>query len=395
MPAPSSPPGLAALDWLNFFVATLQTGFGPFIAGYLTAGRWTQAEIGIALGVGTAATVLSQVPAGALVDAMRSKVRAALIATLLIAGSAVLFALRPERWPVMIAEVLHGFASCMLAPAIAAATLALVGREGFAGRIGRNARFAGLGNAAGALAMGLAGTLAGSRMVFWLAAALAVPSVGALCSLPRAPPAAAPAAHRAGPWRAMLDGQLALFALCVALFHLCNAALLPLAAGILTKRAGSAANLLIAACIVGPQVVVAALSPAIALGAERWGRRPVMLAGFAALPLRALIFAARPGPDIIVAAELLDGVSAATFGVLLPLVAADLTRGSGRFNLCLGILGLAVGVGATLSTVLGGWLASDAGTGTAFLALAGAGAAAVVAVAVAMPETRWVAAPQG
>ena len=142
---PGAPPdraGLRALDWLNFFVANLQTGFGPFIAVYLTTQKWTQGEIGVALSVGSAATLLAQVPAGALVDAMPRKRLAAALALALVGLSAALLAVWPERLPVMLEEALHGFASCVLVPAIAAITLNRVGRRAFAERLGRNARFA-------------------------------------------------------------------------------------------------------------------------------------------------------------------------------------------------------------------------------------------------------------
>jgi MFS family permease len=397
-----SPPDLPGLDWLNFFVATLQTGFGPFIAVYLTGNKWTQASIGLALGVGTAVGVLSQVPAGLLVDAIRRKRAAVLAGILLVAASAVLLALWPARLPVMSAQALHGFASCMVAPAIAAVSLGLVGRAGFARRVGRNARFAALGNAAGALLMGVCGTLLDSRAVFWLAALLAAPALVALRMLRagKAPDTAAePVPSRGSAWHLLADRRLLTFAGCVVLFHLCNAALLPLAGGALTMRAGDVANLLIAACIIGPQIVVAVLSPAVATAAERWGRRPIMLLGFAALPLRAAVFAGSGDPTVVVAAQLLDGVSGAAFGVLLPLIAADLTAGSGRFNLCLGLLGLATGLGATFSTIIAGWLATEASVHTAFLVLSAAGVAAVFAVALAMPETRgagaWRTAPPG
>ncbi len=347
--------------------------------------------------------MLSQVPAGLLVDAIRNKRAVVFASTLLVAASAVLLAVWPARLPVMSALALHGFASCMLAPAIAAVTLALTGPAGFAGRIGRNARYAALGNAGGALLMGVCGTVLGSRAVFWFAAVLAAPALAALRGLGRAVAAQAAPAPVAAPgsvWHLLADRRLLIFAGCVLLFHLCNAALLPLAGGALTMRAGDAANLLIAACIIGPQIVVALLSPTVAAKAERWGRRPVMALGFAALPLRAAIFAATANPTLIVAAQLLDGVSAAAFGVLLPLIAADLTRESGHFNLCLGLAGLAVGVGATFSTILAGWIATDLTLHAAFLALAGAGLAAVAAVGFAMPETRtparaWRAAPPG
>jgi MFS family permease len=111
---------LRALDWLNFFLANVQTGFGPFIASYLTANKWTQGEIGVALSVGTATAMLSQVPAGALIDALRNKKGAGAAAIIAIAACALLLAASPTLLPVLAAEVFHGFASCMLTPAIAA-----------------------------------------------------------------------------------------------------------------------------------------------------------------------------------------------------------------------------------------------------------------------------------
>jgi MFS family permease len=174
----------------------------------------------------------------------------------------------------------------------------------------------------------------------------------------------------------------------VVMFHLTNAAMLPIAAAEVTRQAGDAANLVIAASLVVPQGVVALLSPMFGRAAERWGRRPVLVLGFAALPLRALLFATIADAPSIVGVQALDGVSGAVFGVMLPLVAADLTRGTGRFNLCLGILGLATGLGATLSTTVAGGLAAAFGPHVAFLALAVSGTVATLLVLAAMPETR-------
>src|SRR5258708_4987393 len=114
------------LDWLFFFVADVQTVFGPFIAVYLTHNRWTQAELGLALGVGTASAMVAQLPAGLLVDALRDKAAAATLALVGIAVSASLMASSPSFWPVMLAEVVYGFSACMLYPALAALTLRLV-----------------------------------------------------------------------------------------------------------------------------------------------------------------------------------------------------------------------------------------------------------------------------
>ena len=176
------------------------------------------------------------------------------------------------------------------------------------------------------------------------------------------------------------------FAGCVALFQLSNAALLPLVGSELARATGDVANLLIAACIVLPQAVVALISPLVGRAADRTGHRLVLAFGFAALPLRALLFAVvTDDPMLLVAVQALDGLSAAVFGVMLPLVAADLTRGTERFNLCMGVLGLAVAAGATLSTLIAGLIAGQLGEQAAFLALAGCGAMAVLAVLAARP----------
>jgi MFS family permease len=378
------------LDWLNFLVANLQTGFGPFIAVYLTTHRWTQVEIGIALSVGSLVSMLGQVPAGALVDALQRK-RAAVTGGLVMVGaSALLLAIWPERLPVYVAQSLHAFASCALGPAIAAISLNRVLPQDAAERLGRNARYAALGNAAGAALMGASGAFLSSRAVFVLAALLCLPAIAAVRALPapRGLVTAVIADPRVSPWSVLRDRRLLAFAICVVMFHLTNAAMLPIAAAEVTRQAGDAANLVIAASLVVPQGVVALLSPMFGRAAERWGRRPVLVLGFAALPLRALLFATIADAPSIVGVQALDGVSGAVFGVMLPLVAADLTRGTGRFNLCLGILGLATGLGATLSTTVAGGLAAAFGPHVAFLALAVSGTVATLLVLAAMPETR-------
>ncbi|MBV9782516.1 MAG: MFS transporter, partial [Acidisphaera sp.] len=154
------------------------------------------------------------------------------------------------------------------------------------------------------------------------------------------------------------------------------------------KRDGAAASAIIAACILVPQLVVAAFSPWVGRAAERRGRRPLLLLGVAALPLRALLLATLPPAGLLIPLQVLDGIGAATFGVLVPLIAADIAGGTGRFSLCMGAIGLAVGIGASASTMLAGWAADRWGEPPAFLALAAAGAGAFLLVRLAMPETR-------
>ena len=383
---------LRGLDWLFFFVADLQTGFGPFVAVYLTAHGWTQAELGLALGVGSASAMLAQVPAGLLVDALRSKAMAAAAALVGIGASAMLMASSPALWPVMLAQSLQGFASCMLNPALAALTLALVSRAAVAERLGRNARFAAIGSAVGAVLLGVCGTFVSTQAVFWLAALLCVPALIALRSLRNSTQVPA-SAKVGGPVReamtgVLLDRRLLAYVACAMLFTLANAAMLPLAGAEITKRADEKASLIIAACILVPQFVVALLAPLAGRVAQQFGRRGVLLVGFCALPARALMLAMVTDPMWIIPVQLLDGLGGAVFGVVTPLVAADISGPGARFNLRMGILGLAIGVAATVSNTVAGAIATNLGTQAAFIALALAGIGAVMTVGLAMPETR-------
>ncbi|HVC59243.1 MAG TPA: MFS transporter [Acetobacteraceae bacterium] len=381
-----------ALDLLNFFVADVQTGFGPFVAVYLTAHKWPQTQIGLALSLGTVVALVSQVPAGVLVDAAHSKRRAAGAGLLGVMAAALLLALWPEELPVLLAQIMHGAASCIIAPAIAAISLRLVGHDALGERLGRNARFGSIGNALAAAVMGTSGLYLSSRAVFWLTAALCVPALLALQAIGRGTHAGRQTTAAPLDWQGLgklfRDRRLLAFGACVMLFHLSNAAMLPLAGAAVTMRAGNLGNLIIGACIVVPQAVVALASPWVGRRAASVGRRPVLLLGWLALPVRGVLLAVLPGPYLLIGAQAVAGISAAVFGVMLPLVAADLTRGTSHFNLCLGVLGLAVCAGAAVSTALAGWVADAAGMDAAFLSLALAGLAGTLLVWAVMPETK-------
>jgi MFS family permease len=389
----TSRPAERGLDWLNLYVANIQTGFGPFIAVYLTTHGWTQTGIGIALSVGTITSMASQVPAGALVDAVRRKSVVAAFSILAFTVSALMFAVQPDPLFVYLAEVLHGFSSCTLGPAIAAMSLALAGRAALGRRLGRNARYASIGNGVGAALMGICGYYFSNRAIFVLTAALTAPALMTLLPLSRVDvrpdnPESRQADRRETVRHLLSDRRLLIFAACAMLFTLANAGMLPLASTALTKRAGDAATLLIAACIVLPQVIVALISPRIGESAQRRGRRWVMLLGFAMLPLRGLLFATLMNPGFVVLVQALDGIAAAAFAVLVPLVTSDVAGRSGHFNLALGFIGFGIGIGGTLGTPLAGWLADAFGDPIAFASLALIGFAATSLVWGAMPETR-------
>jgi MFS family permease len=373
----------------------VQTGFGPFMAVYLTANQWTQVDIGLVLTARSLAALALQMPGGALVDAVRSERRLAAWAMTGIGASALVIALWPMFPAVLGAQFLHAASSSVVNPAIAAISLGLVGYAASGERFGRNARFASIGNGLAAAGMGAVGYFWSSQAVFLVTAALVIPALVALARIPESEvdPVRAHGGVAKGPtaaaasWRLLTNRPLLTFATCVAVFQVANAAMLPLMASIITKRSSALATILVAACIVVPQIVVAVFSPAVGRWAQRWGRRPILLIGFMALPVRGVLFVVITDPYWLVAVQVLDGVCAAVFGVLVPLTIADIARGTGRFNLAQGIVGTGIGIGASLSTTLGGWMSDRLGSSSAFLGLAGIGALGLVLVWLLMPET--------
>jgi predicted MFS family arabinose efflux permease len=386
------------LDWFVLFVANVQTGFGPFISVYLTTQKWTQVDIGLVLTVGSLAALVGQMPGGMVVDAVRSERLLSGIALAAIASSATAFVVMPVFPVIAAAAVLHSAAGCLLGPAMAAISLGLVGHAAIAERLGRNARFASVGNGLAAAAMGACGHFLSAGSVFLVTAALVGPALLALFTISSReidPDSAHGGIARPPVQRPPTDVRhllrnrpLLILAGCVMLFHLANAAMLPLVGSILTTRSSDWATILIAACIVAPQIVVAIFSPWVGRQAGVWGRRPLLLIAFAVLPIRGLLFALVADPYLLVVAQLLDGISGAVLAVMVTLIIADLTRGTGHFNLGQGIVGTAMGVGASLSTTLAGYLSDNFGNAVAFSGLAAIAAAGLAAVWALMKETR-------
>ena len=396
-PVPSRE-SLRGLDWFIFFLADVQTGFGPFVAVYLTTQKWTQVEIGFVLSIGGVIALIGQVPGGAIIDAAKSERLVAGLAVATIGCSALAYAAWPIFPVVAAAATLHAAASCVLGPAIAAISLGLVGPLAIGERLGRNARFASLGNGVAAALMGTCGYLLSSRSVFLVSFVLAIPTLLSLARirereidiarchgsvLPTAPDA-----KSTNVFALLRQRPLLVFAGGILLLQLANAAMLPLMAGVVTTRSSQWATVLIAACIIVPQAIVALTSPSVGRKAQQWGRRPLLLIGFAALAIRGVLFATVHDPYLLVAVQVFDGITAAVFSVMVPLIVADVAFGSGHFNLAQGVIGTAVGIGAALSTVLGGYISDKFGSSVAFMSLAAVAALGLAVIWLAMPETR-------
>jgi MFS family permease len=395
--APPSKRTLAGLDWLNFFLADVQTGVGPFLAIYLAAYKWDQQLVGTVLTVGGLAGILAQTPAGALVDRLHAKRALVSAGVIGLALGALVIAFFPSFWPVMLAQVLVGASSSVFGPALCAISLGLVGHRFFDRRQGRNQTFNSAGNVVAAVSMGLIGYFLSNRGIFFFVALFTIPTLFALGFIrpeeidyerARGATAKGGESRPASAWVLLQDRNLVIFLICAVLFHFANAAMLPLLGEMLAKGHGRTSMMFMSACVITTQLVVVLLASGVGRMAGRWGRKPLLLIAFAVMPVRGVLYTLTHDPVLLVAIQVLDGVGAAIFGVVSVLVIADLTRGTGRFNLTQGAIAAAVGIGASLSQVVAGTLAHHLGNNAGFLFLA---AVALVAFAILfffMPETK-------
>jgi predicted MFS family arabinose efflux permease len=387
---------LRGLDWLNFLLADVQTGVGPFLAIYLAGYKWNEESVGLALTVGGIAGILTQTPAGGLVDLLRAKRALVGIGVAALAGGALLIALFPSFWPVMGAQLLIGGTSSVFLPAICAMSLGIVGRAAFDTRQGRNQTFNSAGNVIAAVSMGLLGYYVSNRSIFFFVAAFAVPTILVLhlirpaeidYELARGARDSRKRGKAESVWLLFRDRNLVLFLLCAVMFHFANAAMLPLLGEMLAKGRGRSSMLFMSACVITTQLVVTLLASWSGRMAGIWGRKPLMLIAFGILPLRAVLYTLTANTALLVAIQVMDGIAAAIFGVVSVLMIADLTRGTGRFNLTLGAINTAVGIGAALSQVIAGSIVHHAGFRAGFLFLAGVALAAFAILYLLMPET--------
>lgn len=395
-PAPSRE-SQRALDWLNFLIADVQTGFGPFVALYLASQNWPQGEIGLLLTVGGLCGIVAGIPGGAIVDWASSKRTLIAAGLAVIAAGAVIFAVSANPVAVFAAEALHGATSGVIRPAIVAIGLGLVGHRALSGRLGRNQRADSLGNALTAGLMGVVGQFVSQQTVFLAAGALCLPAGWSLTRIRSDEidyAASRLARDRKKPREvAQLrvlarNRDLLILAVALSLFQFVSGSLMPLAVGQLGHRHQPASELVTSALVVVPQLVTALIAAPLARRADDWGRKPLLLAAFALVAIRAGLFAVSPGPWFLIAVQALDGLTAAAIGILMPLVVADIMRGSGRYNLAQGALGTATGIGASVSTLVSGYAAQDFGYTAGFFGLAAIGLAGLGVVYWLLPETQ-------
>jgi MFS family permease len=388
---------LVPLDYLNFLLANVKDGLGPFLAVYLLASQhWDAGKIGVVMTIAGIATVAARAPFGALVDWTRHKRELIVGAATVVATGAIAISLFPAVAWVAVAQSAIGAADAIFPPAIAAISLGIVGSSGFTRRVGRNEAFTHAGTAFTALAAGVAGWLIAPGAVLWFIAALAIASTFAALkidprSINHAAARGAEQGHDQQPvsLRALLNRKpLLMFIASITLFHFANAAMLPLLGEKLALGRTGAETLFMGACITTAQLVMVPMALLVGHKADSWGRKPIFLAGFAVLPLRGLLYTLTQNPYALISIQILDGIGAGIFGALFFIVVADLTKGSGRYNLAAGAASAAWGLGAALSNSVAGFIVDKAGYNAAFLTLAAIASAALVLFWLAVPETR-------
>jgi MFS family permease len=391
---------LRGLDGLNFLMADVQGGLGPYLSVFLKGSEhWGAGQIGLVMAVGSIATAVCQVPAGLLVDSLRIKRTLVAVSGLLIAASCLLIGYFPALGTVIAAQVTLGAASAVIAPALAALSLGIVGQRLLPARISRNEGFNHGGNFVAASLAGGLGQYVGFQWIFYLVCLFAMGSA-AVCLLidpreidherARGGESAAPdGTQGALPFRDLLRRRdLLVFLASVVLFHFGNAAMLPLAGQVLAQKHPGSDALALSVCIIAAQLVMIGVAWAVGRAMRAgFGRKTIFLIALAVLPVRGVLFSFVDFPAGVVAIQLLDGVAAGIFGVISVIIAADLMQGTGRFNLAQGLVALSVGIGAGLSNLVSGFVVQGFGYPAGFLSLAGIAVCALVFFLVFMPET--------
>lgn len=388
-----------AIQWVNFFLADVRDGLGPYLAVfYLTTMHWSNVEVGFILTVTGLAGIVAQTPAGAFIDYTHYK-RLTLVVVSIIISITCILAVSFPHYPLVISlKILMGASASFIAPAVAGLTLGLVGPKFFAQQVGKNEAYNHAGNVVASLLAGLIGYVFSFAAVFYLVAVMAACSIVSLSFINQKQ-----INHEVA--RGFDESQadktkvsiikmfmscppLLIFTVCVTLFHFSNGAMLPMLGEELAKSNVHAGSLFMSASIITAQVVMIGMAILVGKKADQWGRKKMFLCGFLVLPIRGVLYTLWHNKFYLVSIQILDGIGAGIFGALFMIVIADLTEGTGRYNVTQGAVLTIMGIGAAFSTTFAGYIADKSSYDTAFLSLAAVGLLALILFAFLMPETR-------
>ena len=387
---------LRALDWVNLFMADVKDGVGVYLSVFLlTVRNWQPDQIGLVIAIPGIVGILIQPPAGALIDRTKYKRYLLITASAVIAVCCLVLILSAKFWPTFFSQAMVGVVQSIYTPCIAALSLGIVGHALLSKRIGRNESFNHVGNMAAAIIAGLLGRFVSYEAIFYfsifqcLALIIGVLFIKEQDIDHEMARAATEETEKSvtGVKDLLGNRRILLFTIAMALFHLANAAMLPLAGqkmGIADKQNSS---LYLSAAIIIAQGVMALVASYSGNAAEN-GRKKIMTIAYILLPIRALLFAFIDNPIVLTGVQVLDGIGAGIFGVVSILMIADLSKGTGRFNLLQGCVYSAIGLASSLSSILGGYIVKGAGYTIGFISLAGLAILGTIFFLMLVPETK-------
>lgn len=395
---PPSARSLHGLNWMIFFMSDVRPGIGPFLAIFLTSHLlWGTDKVGIALGAVDLTAAICQIPCGLLVDSFKMKRLLIFAASLAISIACLIILSSSQLSEVLFAQVLIGIAAAIIPPSIAAITLGLVGGQRFPKRVSINETWGHAGNVVTAGIVGLLGFLLGVEWIVRMVIVFATISVFFLLwirpqeidhRIARALPEGSVKLRPQRISQLLRETPLLIFCASVLLFHLANAAQLPLVGQLLAQKSPRDSSLFMGGSIILAQTVMIAVAYTTGICMKFLGRKPIFLIAMGILPIRAILFTLTDHPIVLLSIQLLDGVGAGIFGVIAVVIVSDIAHGTGRFNLSLGIMALSQGIGASLSNFTSGLVVHYLGFHAGFyllacLAILGAGFFAWF-----MPETK-------
>ena len=371
----------ASLDAINFLAADVRGAVGPYLNVFLvTQQHWSQSEVGLVTTPGGLLGLPVQTPIGGAIDETRAKRGIVVLALGVLAVTAIVIFLWPTFRPVTVSNSLMAIAGDVFGPAVAALTLGVYARAPAGATDGAQLGLRPCRKRRDRPAAGAVGYIFSQRAVFLLvpvfaaltAIAVSVHSRGSDRQRPGARFRAAEGGRQVGHPRPAIAccssrRPLVVFGLCAMLFHFANAPLMPLVGQKLAAAYPKEATAMMSVCIVAAQAVMLPIAMLVGRKADVWGRKPLFLAGFAILPIRAVLYTFSDSSFWLIGVQVLDGVGAGIFGALTPLVIADIMRGTGRYNLAQGAIATMVGIGASLSGLATGEVVDHLGYSAAFL----------------------------
>jgi MFS family permease len=370
---------IGPLQALNFFMADMQAGIGPFLGIFLLAHHWRSGLIGTVMTLGGVAGMVMTAPAGALVDATSRKRLLIVLTGICTVLASSLILLSQAFWVVAVSQVATAVAGAAIGPAVAGITLGIVRQAGFPRQNGRNQMFNHAGNVAGAALSGLLGWIYGFPAVLALAAAFGVLSIISVLMIPAGTidhGAARGLGNReeghgdASGMRVLLQTKpLLILAAALACFHLGNGAMLPLyGLAVVGAKQGNPAIFIAETVVIAQAVMILASLFAMRM-VDKSGYWLVLLISFAALPIRGVVAAHLITAWGVYPVQILDGIGAGLQSVAVPGLVARVLDGTGRVNVGQGAVMTVQGVGASLSPAIGGWIAQALGYPTMFTIL--------------------------